>query len=89
MQGQVHAALFGDPVRAVVIGEAPGADQRARPLGQRPPHVHRTRTAEGDLSRRQDIDREGSVLPAPVHGSAAVQSREISLRVAHLKHPSI
>ncbi|MFK4541585.1 hypothetical protein RKD29_001181 [Streptomyces tendae] len=86
MRGQVHATRRGDIVRTVVIGEAPGADERALPLGQRPPHAHGAWTAEGDLSSRQDIDPGGPGRPLAFGELSAAQSRGIGFRVAHREH---
>ena len=55
----VHAAGAGDVVRAVVVGEAPGADQRALALREGAPHGHRARAAEGDVAGFEDLHAGG------------------------------
>ena len=51
-----HAAGPPDVVRPVVVGEAPGPDQRAEALGERPAHRHRPRAAQGDEPRLEELD---------------------------------
>ena len=56
VRGHVHPAGVGDVVGAVVVGEAPGADQRAGALGQRAAHRHRARTAERHIAAGEHLD---------------------------------
>ena len=55
----VHATGAGDVVRAVVVGEAPGADERALALGEGAPHGHRAGAAERDVARFEDLHTVG------------------------------
>ena len=51
-----HAAGIGDPLRPVMIGEAPGADQRPGLLRQRPPDRHRPEPAERNVAGFEDLE---------------------------------
>ena len=52
----VHAPGLADPVRAVVVQEAPGADEAPLALRQGPSDVHGPRPAQRDLAGNQDFD---------------------------------
>ena len=75
--GDDHAAAVGDLVGAVVVDEAPGADQRPLALRQRAAYAHRPRPAERDLARRHDLD---AASPARSRQSS---SAAVVLEVAH------
>ena len=73
--------------RAVVVGEAPGADQRPGPLGERPPDPHRPRAAQGHLARGEDLDGRA----VGIGGRGPVATGELGgggLGVAHARHGS-
>src|SRR5690606_3485226 len=56
VRGDVHAAGGGDVVGAVVVDEAPRADEAALALGQGAVDGHGARAAEGNLAGGDDLD---------------------------------
>jgi hypothetical protein len=64
MRRQVHAAR-SDLDRSVVVGEAPGADQRPGPLRNRAPHLQCPRSAQWHVARREHLDPGGAFGPCP------------------------
>src|SRR5207344_1587380 len=52
----VHPTCGADVVRAVVIGEAPGADEGALSLGQGPADGHGPRASERYVAGLEDLD---------------------------------
>src|SRR5690606_96345 len=59
MRRHDHPARRGHVIRPVMVGEAPGADERPTALGERAPHGHRARTAEGYHPRLEQLDLAG------------------------------
>ena len=59
MRGYGHPARGRHEVGAVVVDEAPRADEAARSLRERAVHGHRTRAAERHLARLEDLDGRG------------------------------
>ena len=51
-----HPAGLVDLVGAVVVDEAPGADQRAVALRERASYAHRPRTSQWDVTRSKHLD---------------------------------
>jgi hypothetical protein len=87
VRGDVHRAGAGDLVRAVVVGEAPRADQRPRPLGEGAPDPHGPRAAQRDLARGEDLHGRA----VRVGGRRPVATGEFGgggLGVAHVRHGS-
>ncbi len=82
--GDVHAAGPGDVVGAIVVGEAPGADEGPGPLRQGAPHPHRARAAERHVTRGEDLD-VGRALRLRI--AAARQLGRSCLGVAHGARP--
>ena len=56
VRGDSHPARLRDLVGTVVVDEAPGPDQRAVPLRERPAYPHRARPAERHVARDHDLD---------------------------------
>lgn len=56
VRGDVHAAGEGDVIRAVMVDEAPGADEAALALGEGAVDGHGTWAAEGNLAGGDDLD---------------------------------
>lgn len=70
MRGHVHPARPGDVVGAVVVDEAPRADEGAGPLRKRAPHRHRPGAAQRYVTRRQHLDRGVRLRPPRPSASA-------------------
>ena len=71
-----HAPGRRDVVRPVVVDEAPGPDQGAAALRQRPAYPHRSRPAERDVAGLHHLDAHRG-------GSAAGHLAGVLLHVAH------
>src|SRR5690606_16075378 len=86
VRGHLHAVGavpdLRQRVRAVVVEEAPRADERARALRDRAPHAHRARAAERDVPVLEDLDHLGRaalrVRPGGAHALLGT-----GLEVAH------
>ncbi len=59
VRGHDHAPGVVDLVGAVVVGEAPRADERALALREGTPHAHRPQAAEGDVAGGEYLAHDG------------------------------
>ncbi|GAB3520926.1 hypothetical protein GCM10027402_10180 [Arthrobacter monumenti] len=62
MPGHTHTAGIANPVRTVMVQEAPGANQAALALGERAAHIHGPRATEWNIPRNQNFQAIRIVL---------------------------
>ena len=82
----VHSAGDGDIGRAVVVDEAPGADEGTLTLRQGPPHGHRAGSAQRHVAGGDDLDRGTSLLVTGWPGQSPGLADDLlgtGLNVAH------
>ena len=85
VRGDVHAAGDRDIVGAVVVDEAPGADEGALALRQGPAHAHRTWSAQWNVAGGDDLNRGSALLRAVGPGqSAGLADDFVGFRVSTL-----
>ena len=87
VRGDVHAAGGRHVLGAVVVDEAPGADEGALTLRQGAAHLHRPGPAEGDVAGGDDLHRGASLLVTGRSGQSAGSAHHlgrIGFDVAHL-----